>query len=178
MAFAVGHEEHALAAVAALRCLRAEYSDRNAATHCFQCRDEGGELPVGIPRDVLAEETTSPAVVEDAKQPVDEPALVGVAEAAAGDAVGLAGVSRSDDMNRATPRSSVEGSRVRPDRSRMKPPRLHARDQACGGSGFPLHVSDAAREGFGNSDAEFQPADPGAEAEDVEGSGERNSGGT
>ena len=37
--------------------LRAEYSDRNAATQSFQSRDEIGELPVGIPRDVLAEET-------------------------------------------------------------------------------------------------------------------------
>lgn len=148
---------------------RAEYSARNAVAHVFQWPDEGGELPVGVPRHVLAEETIRPALVDEAEEMPDEPAIVGVAQASSGDAIGLAGVAASDAMNDATPRSSVEGSCVRPDRSRMKPPRFHACDQACGGRGFPLHVSDAARSGLGNADAEFQPADAGAEGQDVPG---------
>jgi hypothetical protein len=95
--------------------------------------------------------------------------IVSGAEPLAGDAVALARVARSDEINDATPRSSVEGSCIRPDRSRMQPPRLHARDQACGGCGFPLHVHDTARSGFGNSDAKFKSADAGAEGEAVEG---------
>lgn len=161
----------------ALSDFRAEYSDRNAVTHCFQCRDEGGELSVRIPCDVLAEDTIRPAAVHGAEKLVDEPAVVGGAEAPPGDAVGLAGVARSDAMNDSTPRSRIEGSCVRPDRSRMKPPRRHARDQACGGRGFPLHVSDTASSGLGNSDAELQSADAGAEGEDVESLG-RKAGGT
>ena len=59
---------------------RLPYSDRNAATQSLQCRDEGGELPVGVPRDVLAEETTSPAFIEDADDLLDkEPIIVGAA---------------------------------------------------------------------------------------------------
>src|SRR5690606_19931781 len=91
-----------------------------------------------------------------------------------GDGVILAGVSRSEDMNEATPRSAVEGEHVRPDRRRMKPPRLHRRDQRRGGSGFPLHVADRARRRkahmeMGEMDAEFEPSDAGAEAKNVGG---------
>jgi hypothetical protein len=53
----------------------------------------------------------------------------------------------------------------------MKPPAFHRRNQACGGCGFPLHVSDAAAllsQGVKREqDAKFKPADPGAQAEDV-----------
>lgn len=63
----------------------------------------------------------------------------------------------------------------------MKPPCFHRRDQACGCCGFPLHVQDAAAllsQGVkGELDAEFEPADPGAEAENVaDGSGKAVSG--
>ena len=149
---------------------RAEYSARNAVAHAFQWADEGGELPVGVPRHVLAEETMRPALVDDAEQLVDEPAIVVGTAPPSGDAVGLAWIARSDAINDATPRSSVEGSCVRPDRSRMKPPRFHARDQACGCCRFPLHVHDSMASGFGDADAEFEPADASAEGQ--------NSGGT
>jgi hypothetical protein len=55
----------------------------------------------------------------------------------------------------------------------MKPPCVHRRDQACGCCGFPLHVTDAAcslSAGVeGEGDAELEPADAGAEGEDVPG---------
>ena len=74
-------------------------------------------------------------------------------------------------MNAATPRAAIEGGKVRPDRRLMKPPRFHRRDQACGGSGFPLHVTDAPASLSpmmeGEQDAEFESADSGAEREDV-----------
>lgn len=104
-----------------------------------------------------------PRAVDDAENLVDEPAFVSGSKSAAGDAVWLARVSRSDAIHDATPWSRVEGSKVRPDRRRMKPPVFHARLKDCGGIGFPLHVSDAARSGLGDSDAEIEPADAGAE---------------
>lgn len=167
---AVGHDEQSLASVAGADLGRAEYSARNAVAHAFQWPDESGELPVRIPRHVLAEETSRPALVDDAEQLVDEPAVVVLPASPSGDAVGLAGVARSDAINDATPRSSVERSCVRPDRSLMKPSRRHACDQACGRRGFPLHVHDSAASGFGNPDAELESADTGAEGQ--------NSGGT
>lgn len=54
----------------------------------------------------------------------------------------------------------------------MKPPRFHRRDQACGGSGFPLHVTDASDSlsaiMVGELQSEFEPADAGADGKDVD----------
>jgi hypothetical protein len=152
---------------------RAEYSDRNAAAQSLQCRDGDGELPVGVPRHVLAEESISPALIEDVDGAVEQPAVVELAPPLSGDAVALARVARSDDIHAAAKRSAVEGSSVRPDRRVMKPPRFHRRDQAGGGSSFPLHVTDAAASlsamMVGELQSKLKPADAGADAEDVEG---------
>jgi len=57
----------------------------------------------------------------------------------------------------------------------MKPPRFHRSDQTCGGSCFPLHVTDAAcsiSQGVkGKLDAKFEPADACAEGQDIEDEG-------
>lgn len=131
--FAVGQDEEPLASVARSRLGRTEYSDRNAAAQSLQCRDCRGELAVEVPDDVLAEEGRSPAVVKDLDRAVEQPSVVGGTEPLSGDAVPLAGIARQDAIHCAAPCPSVEGSQVRPDSSRMKPPRFHARDQACGG---------------------------------------------
>jgi hypothetical protein len=165
---AVGHDEQPLSSVARPHFGRAEYSARSAATQSFQWRDEGGELSVRVPRDVLAEETISPALGEDAEHLVDEEAVVASPAALAGDGVGLARVAANDAIHDAAPASSVEGGEVRPDRRRIQLARFHARDQPCGGKGFPLHVSDSARSGLGNVHAEVEPAGSGAEGDDVE----------
>ena len=148
---------------------RAENSSRNAVTQSFQWSDEGGELAGRVPRDVLSEETERPALGHDAQDLVDEEPLVVGAAALSGDAVGLAGISGSDAMNAAAPRSSVKGGKVRPDRCRSQVARFHAVDQLRGGRGFPLHVSDATRSGHGKLDAEAEPAGSGAELDDVPG---------
>jgi hypothetical protein len=162
---AVGHDEEPLPPVREAKLLRAEQSDRNAATQSFQCRDEHAKLSVRIPRDVLAEETTSPAGIEGVNDAIEEPAVVIGAEAASGDAVGLAGVARHDAIHCATPCSSVEGGKVRPDRRRMEPPVFHARDHDAGSRDFPLHVADGASLWLGKSDAEVESADTCAEGE-------------
>lgn len=72
---------------------RAEYSDRNAVAQSFQCRDDGGELPVEVPRDVLAEDTIRPNFIDDAHDLIDEETVVIGTEPLAGVAVGLAGVA-------------------------------------------------------------------------------------
>lgn len=55
----------------------------------------------------------------------------------------------------------------------MKPPCFHRRDQACGGCGFPLHVTDPTASlsaGVeGEQDSELEATDAGAEGEDVSG---------
>jgi len=148
---------------------RAKYSARNAVTQLLQCRHEYAELPVGVPRDVLAEDTMRPASSDDVNDAIEQPAIVVWPEAIARVAVRLAGIARHDAIHCATPCSCVESGKVRPDRRRMEPPVFHARDQDAGCRGFPLHVADAASLWLGKSHAEVEPADAGAEGEDTPG---------
>lgn len=128
----LGQDEEPLASVARPGLGRAEYSTRNPAAQLFQSGDCDFQLPGKVPWHVLAEEGVSPALIEDLDGAIKQPSVIIGAEPLSGDAVALAGISRQDAIHRAAPCSSVEGSQVRPDRSRMKPPRFHARDQACG----------------------------------------------
>jgi hypothetical protein len=152
---------------------RAEYSDRNAAAQSLQCRDGDAKLSVGVPRHVLAEETISPALIEDVDRAVEQPAVVEFAAPLSGQRISLARIARSDDIHASAKRSAVEGSSVGPDRRRMKPPRVHRRDQACGGCGFPLQVADAADSlspmMVGELQSKLEAADAGAHADDVDG---------
>ena len=142
---------------------RAKNSDRNAATKIFQCRDEVGELTIGVAGDVLSEETTSPAFVEDADNVFCKPAVIVGTEPLSSNAVGLAGIARSDAMNDAAPCSSVERGKVRPDRRRSQVARFHARGQCGCGISFPLHETDAAASGFSDVESEVESTDAGAE---------------
>lgn len=170
---ALGHDEQSLASHGVAGLGRAEYSCRNAVAQPFQWRDDGAELSVRVPRDVLSEDKIRPALLGEAADFGSEKSLSIGPSPLPGDAVVLAGVSRSEDMNEATPGSSIEGEHVGPDRSRMKPPRFHTRDQACGCCGFPLHVTDPAASLSeiveSEQDAEFEAADSCAEGEDVAG---------
>jgi hypothetical protein len=126
-------------------------------------------LSVRVPRHVLTEDKIRPALLGDPADLGSEEALSRGSGLLSGDAVVLAGVARSEDMNEATPRSSVEGEHVRPDRSRMKPPCFHRRDQARGGCGFPLHEAYRASVRKRQTDTEFKSSNAGAEGEDVDG---------
>jgi len=67
----------------------------------------------------------------------------------------------SDEIHAAAPRAAVEGSQVRPDRSRLQTAVLHARDQDCGCVSFPLNVTDGSQRGDGESDTELETSNPG-----------------
>jgi hypothetical protein len=166
---AVGHDEQSLTAVAGAGFGRSEDSSRNAATQSLQCRDDGCKLSVRVPRDVFAEETISPAFVEHPDDLIDEEPVIICSKAAPGHAIGLARVSRSDEIHDSAPWPAVEGSKVRPDSRRSQLSRFHARNQCCGCIGFPLHVSDATHSGLGNVDAKLKPADSGADGDAVDG---------
>jgi hypothetical protein len=166
---AVGHDEQSLASVARANVGRAPYSDRNAATQSLQCRDESCELSVRVPRDVLAEETTSPAFIEDADDLIDEESLVVGTAALSGDAVGLAGITRQDAIHSSTPCSSVECGNVSPDRRRSQLSRFHARCQDRGGICFPLDVADRASARNRHFNADTEHSGTGAELNISEG---------
>ena len=171
--FADGHDEQSLAPHGVASGGRTEYSCRNAVAQPFQWRSDGCKLSVCVPRHVLAEDKIRPALFGKTGDFGGKEALSVSPCPLSGDAVVLAGVARSEDMNEATPWSSVEGSHVRPDRRRMKPPCFHRRDQACGCCCFPLHVTYTtpilSPMAEGEQDAEFKSSDACAEAEDVPG---------
>ncbi len=139
------------------------------AAHSLQCRDQDGELPVGVPRDVLAEESRSPALVEDFENPVEQPAVVVGSLAASGNAVGLARVSASDNIHASAPRCSVEAGNVIPDRRRIQGRVFHPRHEAGRGVGFPLDVTHGAGPGLGGVESKLEAAGAGTEGQDVEG---------
>lgn len=87
-----------------------------------------------------------------------------------GEAERLARVAASDAIHNSTPRATVEGSQVAPDRSRSHGFFFHARRQYRRGESFPLNVTDnASRSACGKLNSEVEPADAGAEREHVEG---------
>jgi hypothetical protein len=100
-----------------------------------------------------------------------EPSVVVDAEALPGARDGLTGEARHDAIHRATPRSAVEGGEVSPDRRRSQGAVRHARRQDAGREGFPLHVTDGAGGGQGESDAEVEAADAGTEGQHTHGGG-------
>ena len=60
-----GHDEQSLAPHGVSGFGRAEYSRRNAVAQSLQCRDEGGELLACVPRHVLSDDKTRPALLGD-----------------------------------------------------------------------------------------------------------------
>ena len=112
-------------------------------------------------------------MIEDVDGAIEQPAVVEFAAPLSGHGIALARIARSDDIHASAKRSAVEGSSVRPDRRRMKPPRFHRRDQACGCSDFPLQVADAAHSlspmMVGKLQSEFEASDASADGEGVDG---------
>lgn len=128
-----------------------------------------GQTKYDMAGDVLEKAQPGPALRDDAGDV--GPEMPGVARPAplAGDAEGLARVARSDAIHDSTPRASVKGSQVRPDRSLIQPPFFHAADKRCCRKGFPLAVSHTPGGRDGDSEPEVEPPDPGAEGQHVEG---------
>jgi hypothetical protein len=115
--------------------------------------------------DVLEED--EPKVVaqfsDDARDVGPEPALVRVSVFVAGDGPGLTRETGREDLHAATPRSSVEGSEVVPDRRCVHGALRHTRNQCRGGKDFPLHVHDSAVVGQGKAEGELKAPDAGAD---------------
>ena len=91
-----------------------------------------------------------------------EPPFVVLPSTLAGDADGLAGKAAMDEIHRSTPRVTIEGSNVRPDRSLIQPALAHTRDQDRSGIGFPFHVTDRASD---SGEGEIEPSGAAAQAD-------------
>lgn len=120
--------------------------------------------------DVLEEAPCGLALSKNASDIWPEVALVVFTAAMAGETERLAGVAASDKIHDSTPRASVEGSQVTPDRRRSQATLLHLRRQSGDGERFPLHHADRASAAEPSSssssvEAEVKPSTPGAQAD-------------
>jgi hypothetical protein len=114
--------------------------DAEAQTHQVPAR-----TPERFEGDVLQENGRRPDFFGDAGDVRPSPAGVVFSLLVAGDAPGLARESRSDEIHDSTPRATIEGGEVRPDRCLIQEAFFHARSQYCGDIGLPLDHADRAK---------------------------------
>ena len=120
--------------------------------------------------DVLEEAPGGLALPDHSSDIWPEVAGVVLPVAMAGETERLAGVAASDEIHDSTPRASVEGSQVTPDRRRSQATLLHLRRQSGDGERFPLHHADRAsasepRSSSSSVEAEVKPATSGAQTD-------------
>lgn len=145
LAITVGHKEEPPPEVRRSDLGRAEHSPLRIEPEAGQGCENVSEPSNNDAWHVFQEDETGSNLAKYARDVGPQPALVLEAATLAGWAEGLTRESRSNAIHDATPRLTIEGGDVRPDRSRSHGTRLHRRDQVCCGEGFPLHVTDAAR---------------------------------
>ncbi len=78
---------------------------------------------------------------------------------------GLTGITGSDDMNAAAPRSAVKGSQIVPDRSRSQGLVRHPRHESGRGETVSLDITHSSISGFGDVQAKVESSDTGAKAD-------------
>jgi hypothetical protein len=95
------------------------------------------------------------------------PEMAGIVLAAFSSCAGerLAGIAGRDETNLATPRAAVEGSKVRPDRRVIQGLVCHPRHESGRSECVPLDIANSSISGFGQMQAELEPADTGAEGD-------------
>jgi hypothetical protein len=137
---------------------------RDSVAQIFQVASGSSK---SVQRHVLEEDEAWPALADDPGdvRPDAVVSLVRLPASLAGDAPGLAGEPRSDEIHSAMPASAVERRKVRPDRSLIQGSRLHRADQDRSREGFPLHVADRARRDAGDAQCEAESSVAGAQFE-------------
>lgn len=159
---AVGQDEEPLASVRRSDIGRAQHTPLRIEPERGKVGKDVGEPKRNVPGDVLEEPKRGAGFVEDSCDVRPQVSLVGVAESSSGDAEWLARVAACDEIHRATPRSSVEGSKVRPDRRAIQGLVFHPGHEDGRGESVPLDITHGATPG---GQAEVDASDTGAQAE-------------
>jgi len=163
-AFGVGQEEDTGALVRGANVTRANDGPRAAIASLFEVLADAGNNP-SCSGDVLPEEEWGlaldgdPDVLEEQAAPaaIQPSAFPGKAEV-------LARRSSSDEIHQATPRASVEGANVVPDRRRTQERVFHPSHENGRCEGFPLDVHQRLHSA-GGREPEIEPSDSGADAD-------------
>lgn len=115
--------------------------------------------PLFAPPDVFDEHEGRPALSDDPRDVRKE--VDGDLSTPGGSAEWLAWGPSSDCIHDLTPRSRLEGDKVRVYRSGVKQPFLHSLRQTRGEIGVPFHVADGAGTRDSESDSEVETPNPG-----------------
>lgn len=167
---AVGQDEQPLAPVRGPDLRRREQASRNAIAQALQAFADLGESQREVSSNVLEEHKSGLALRDDPGDGRPQvPGVIGPAPAAR-EAERLARVARNDAIHASAPASAIEGSGIRPHRSRSQAARFHRANQTPGAEGVSLNMADDARAWNCQLDSESEGVDgPAAHAEDVEG---------
>jgi hypothetical protein len=103
------------------------------------------EPVLDVTSDVLEEGHRSPCFPEDPSDLGPEVSGVSCSELLPGLAERLTGVSGSEDIHASTPRATVEGSEVVPNRRTLQGRFFHPRHEGLRGSCFPLDVTHGSK---------------------------------
>ena len=116
-------------------------------------------------RDVFKERPRRADFTNDACNIGPQMARVVLALAVARQGKGLAGITGSDDMNAAAPRSAVKGSQIVPDNSRSQGRVCHPGHEDGRGETVSLDVANSVISGFSDAQTDIQSSDTGAKTE-------------
>lgn len=144
------------------RCEEARFC---AVAQPLKAAGDLGKSQIDVPFDVLGEDDAGAHLVDDPFDLGPEVPGIGLATPLSSEAEGLAGITGSEDMNAAAPRSAVEGSQIVPYRRAIQPRVFHPCHESGRCMGFPLDETDSAISGLGDGEPEFEPAISGAEGE-------------
>ncbi len=116
------------------------------------------------PWDIFHEEESRSHVASDPPDLGPEPAFISLCESLTSDANGLTWEPSSDEIHDATPRRRIEGAQVTPDRSRIQGRVRHPGHEDGRAVGLPLDSAHKTMVGSGDSDANVEASDAGAES--------------
>ena len=161
----MGQNEETVAPVACADFSRRLDARSNPIAQALKVSHDVSETQGEMAGDVLEE---TPFGLHFADDPGDlGPEVAGVvfALSKAREGEGLAGITGSDDMNAAAPRSAVEGSEIVPNRSRSQGRVRHPRHESGRGETVSLDMAHTAISGRGDMQSEIQSCDTGTKAE-------------
>lgn len=160
IAVAVGQHEESLTPVRRSGVGRSKQTPLRMEPEAGKVRENDVESQSKVSCDILKENEGRVGLFDDSRDVRPQVALVLDAESLARDRERLAGVACSDEIHSAAPRSSVERSKVRPDRSAIHRRVFHPGHENGRSEGFPLDVANTPRP---SGQPEVDASDPGAE---------------
>ena len=168
-AFADAQDEQPQPLVRRANFLRRKQSRRNSEAEALEIGANSIEAERQVSGDILEEHECGLNLRNDSRDRGPKVSFIICATALAGGAERLARVAATDEIHRSTPGPAVEGSQIRPHRSRSQEARVHRLDQTADAERFPLHIAHSASTAAEREiESEVEPAASGAEREDCD----------